>query len=531
MYATSLFERATVERYLGYLRTLLKGMVEDDSQAVDRLPLLPEAERCQLLYEWNATEGEYPRERCVQELFEAQVAQTPDAVAVVYEDATLSYGELNRRANQLAHYLRELGVGPDQRVAICLERSLGMVVGLLGVLKAGGAYVPLDPAYPVERLRYMLEDSAPVALLTQRSWQEVFPGLGEKLAVVDLEQAASSWSEQAASNPAWSRSGNGSRQLAYVIYTSGTTGRPKGVMVEQRGLVNHLWAKIGALGLSGEDVVAQTASPSFDISVWQFLAALLAGGQVQIVGEEEVHDAEGLLRELDRTGVTVWETVPSLLEAMVGEARESWERLASLRWVVVTGEACAVGLCRRWRSLYPGQAMLNAYGPTECSDDVTHYELGPGWSGAELRQLPIGRPLLNTEVYVLDGAGEPAPVGVRGELYIGGEGVGRGYWQRPELTGERFVADGFGRRAGARLYRSGDVGRWQAEGTIEFLGRLDHQVKIRGYRIELGEIEARLREHEAVQEAVVIEREDSTGDKRLVAYYSGAASNGAESNG
>ncbi|MCI0410247.1 MAG: AMP-binding protein, partial [Acidobacteria bacterium] len=221
---------------------------------------------------------------------------------------------------------------------------------------------------------------------------------------------------------------------------------------------------------------------------------------------------------LDGRGVTVWETVPSLLEAIVGEDRESWERLASLRWVVVTGEACPVGLCRRWQSLYPGITLLNAYGPTECSDDVTHYALEPGWTSEELRQLPIGRPLLNTEVYVLDGAGEPAPVGVRGELYIGGEGVGRGYWQRPGLTGERFVADRFGRRVGGRLYRTGDVGRWQAEGTLEFLGRLDHQVKIRGYRIELGEIEARLQEHEAVQEAVVIEREDTSGDKRLVAY-------------
>src|SRR5215212_3534262 len=216
---------------------------------------------------------------------------------------------------------------------------------------------------------------------------------------------------------------------------------------------------------------------------------------------------------------------------MVGEERESWERLASLRWVVVTGEACPVNLCRRWRSLYPAIAMLNAYGPTECSDDVTHYALEPGWSGEELRQLPIGKPLLNTEVYVLDGAGEPAPVGVRGELYIGGEGVGRGYWKRPELTGERFVADGFGRRAGGRLYRTGDVGRWQVEGTIEFLGRLDHQVKIRGYRIELGEIEAQLRAHAGVREAVVLAREDTLGDKRLVAYYSGAEENGAGKHG
>ena len=302
-------------------------------------------------------------------------------------------------------------------------------------------------------------------------------------------------------------------------------------MVEQGGMVNHLFAKIRDLQLSERDVVAQTASQCFDISVWQFFAALVVGGQVQIVGQQEAHDPEALLRVLDHSGVTVWETVPSLLEAIVSEERESWERLGSLRWVVVTGEACPVGLCRRWKSLYPAIAMMNAYGPTECSDDVTHYALGPGWTGEAMRQLPIGRPLMNTEVYVLDGEGEPAPVGVRGELYIGGEGVGRGYWKRPELTGDRFVADRFGRRAGARLYRTGDVGRWQAEGTLEFLGRRDHQVKIRGYRIELGEIEARLTEHEAVQEAVVIEREDTLGDKRLVAYYSSVESNGASKDG
>jgi amino acid adenylation domain-containing protein/FkbM family methyltransferase len=500
------------------LESLVEALESEPVRPMRALEVIPEAEKQQVLYDWNATEGEYPRERCVHELFEAQVEKTPDAVAVVYEDATLSYRELNRRANQLAHYLRELGVGPDERVAICLERSLEMIVSLLGVMKAGGAYVPLDPAYPAERLHYMLDDSAPLVLLTQSKWQGSFSGLSEKVAVVDMDQQAPWWGEQPGTNSEWPTLAGGSRHLAYVIYTSGTTGTPKGAMVEQRGMVNHLYAKIRDLQLSERDVVAQTASVSFDISVWQFLAALVVGGKVQIVGEEEVHDPEGLLRFLDRTGVTVWETVPSLLEAMVGEERETWERLAGLRWVVVTGEACPVGLCRRWQTLYPAIAMLNAYGPTECSDDVTHYALEQGWSGAELRQLPIGRPLLNTEVYVLDEAGEPAPVGVRGELYIGGEGVGRGYWQRPELTGERFVADGFGMRVGGRLYRTGDVGRWQAEGTIEFLGRLDHQVKIRGYRIELGEIEARLREHEAVQEAVVIEREDTLGDKRLVAY-------------
>jgi amino acid adenylation domain-containing protein len=520
-YATALFERATVERYLGYFRTLLEGMVAEETQAVDRLPLLPEAERRQLVYEWNATQAEYPREKLMHELYEEQAEETPDAVAVVFEDTALSYGDLNRQANQLAHYLRKLGVGPDGRVAICTERGLEMMVGLLGVFKAGGAYVPLDPAYPPERLRYMLNDSAPAVLLTQRRWRGLFSGVSENLPALDLDDVAPQWRGWPETNPVWNRIGGDSRSLAYLIYTSGSTGAPKGAMVEQGGMVNHLYAKIEDLHLTAQDVVAQTASQCFDISVWQFLAALMAGGQVLIVGEKEAHDPEALLMVLDEAGVTVWETVPSMLEAMVGEGRETGVRLRGMRWVVVTGEACPVGLCRRWTILHPAIPMLNAYGPTECSDDVTHYAIREGWSGDEMMQAPIGQPLRNAQVYVLERGGEPAPVGVVGELYIGGEGVGRGYWKRAELTAERFVVDRFSGQVGRRLYRTGDVARWGRGGDLEFLGRIDDQIKIRGYRIELGEIEARLAEHAKVREAVVIARDDTTGDKRLVAYVVG----------
>src|SRR5262249_55466442 len=244
----------------------------------------------------------------------------------------------------------------------------------------------------------------------------------------------------------------------------------------------------------------------------------LVGGQVLIVGEKEAHDPEALLQVLDRAEVTIWETVPSMLEAMIGEEKERMLRLESMRWVIVTGEACPVGVCGRWLNLYPAIPMLNGYGPTECSDDVTHYAVQEGWSGEGTKSLPIGRPLINTQAYVLDRGGEPAPVGVVGELYIGGEGVGRGDWKRAELTAERFGADGFSRRVGGRLYRTGDVGRWGRDGNLEFLGRIDDQVKIRGYRIELGEIEARLAEHAKVREAVVMAREDTAGDQRLVAY-------------
>ena len=523
------------ERVCEYMRTALESLVEalesEPSRPLRALEVAPEAERRQLLYEWNATQAEYPREKLVHELFEEQVEKTPEAVAVVFEDAILSYGELNRLANRLAHYLRELGVGPDGRVAICAERGLEMMVGLLGVFKAGGAYIPLDPRYPRERLRYMLEDSEPAVLLTQERWQGLFSGVGEKLPALNLDEAAPQWRERPETNPVWNGIGGGSQHLAYLIYTSGSTGTPKGAMVEQGGMVNHLYIMVRDLQLTGQDVVAQTASQCFDISVWQFLNALLVGGKTLIVGEEDARDPESLLKVLDSKGVTIFQTVPSMLEAMIVEGGEIGVGLNSLRWALVCGEASSVELWRRWKSLYPSVPLLNAYGPAECSDDVTFYAMQEGWSGEEMTLVPIGKPLMNTQVYVLDGREEPAPMGVIGELYIGGEEVGRGYWNRAGLTAERFVADRFGSQVGGRLYRTGDVARWGRDGNLEFLGRIDHQVKIRGYRIELGEIEARLLEHIAVREAVVIAREDTVGDRRLVAYYTSAEVNGGGGEG
>ena len=538
--------KAQVESSVGamrvcqYMHTALESLVEalesEPSRPLRALEVAPEAERRRLLYEWNATQAEYPaagsrREKLVHELFEEQVEKTPEAVAVVFEDAILSYGELNRLANRLAHYLRELGVGPDGRVAICAERGLEMMVGLLGVFKAGGAYIPLDPRYPRERLRYMLEDGEPAVLLTQERWQGLFSGVGEKLPALNLDEAAPQWRERPETNPVWNGIGGGSQHLAYLIYTSGSTGTPKGAMVEQGGMVNHLYIMVRDLQLTGQDVVAQTASQCFDISVWQFLNALLVGGKTLIVGEEDARDPESLLKVLDSKGVTIFQTVPSMLEAMIVEGGEIGVGLNSLRWALVCGEASSVELWRRWKSLYPSVPLLNAYGPAECSDDVTFYAMQEGWSGEEMTLVPIGKPLMNTQVYVLDGREEPAPMGVIGELYIGGEEVGRGYWNRAGLTAERFVADRFGSQVGGRLYRTGDVARWGRDGNLEFLGRIDHQVKIRGYRIELGEIEARLLEHIAVREAVVIAREDTVGDRRLVAYYTSAEVNGGGGEG
>jgi amino acid adenylation domain-containing protein/FkbM family methyltransferase len=533
-YASSLFESSTIERYAEYLQAMLNAAAAQDTQPIDRLVPLSEAERDEIVYEWNRTESEDTGKRTAQQLFEEQVERSPDAVAVSMEDRSVSYMELNHRANQMARYLRNLGVREEQRVAICAERGLEMLIAILAVWKAGAAYIPLDPAYPKERLRYMVQDSAPSVLLGESKWhgllEEIRPAAGS-VSIVELGESGP-WQQGTESNREAAGEAWEGEQLAYLIYTSGSTGVPKGVMVEQRGMVNHLLAKIEELELGAEDVVAQTASACFDISVWQFVAALVVGARVLMVGEKETRDGEALAATLRQGRVTIWETVPSLLETMVGEAgaRQTGE-LERLRWTVVTGEACPVRLWREWKRQHRGCGMVNAYGPTECSDDVTHYgrteEKAAGaaagvedQSGVEQKgQVPIGRPLRNTQVYVLDGAGEVALRGVSGELFIGGEGVGRGYWNRPELTAERFVADGLGRGSGRRLYRSGDRVRWGGSGELEFLGRVDEQVKLRGYRIELGEIEARLLEHAEIAEAAVVVREDGEGERRLVAYY------------
>ncbi len=526
------------KRVCQFMHTALESLVEalesTPSRLMRALQVLPQSERQQILYDWNATEVDYPEGKCLHELFEQQVGKTPEAVAVVCEDASLSYVELNRGANQLARHLRELGVGADARVAICADRGLELMMALLAVLKAGAAYVPLDPAYPIERLGYMLEDSAPVALLTQKRFDGLFSGIAEKLSVVELDSEAPQWMLQSEANLDWSATGDRSRHLAYVIYTSGSTGVPKGAMVEQRGMVNHLYAKVRDLQLTAGDVVAQTASQCFDISVWQFLSALLVGGRVLIVGAHDTHDPESLLSVLDDRGVTVFETVPSMLEAMIAEGRALSVRLGSLRWAVVTGEACPVELCRRWLGSHAGIPLMNAYGPTECSDDVTHCVIRER-PGEEIKSVPIGKPLGNTQVYVLDKQGEPVPFGVSGELYVGGDGVGRGYLNRPEMTAQRFVPNPFAATQkpvlGDRLYRTGDWARYTEQGELEFLGRVDDQVKVRGYRIELGEIESALRKHGRVEQAAVIVREDEPGQQRLVAYVVRNSENDGEKDG
>ncbi|HEU4556335.1 MAG TPA: amino acid adenylation domain-containing protein, partial [Longimicrobium sp.] len=499
-YSTDLFERGTIERMLGHLVRVLEQVAADVDVTLSRLELLGQAERRQVLEEWNRTEAEYPADRCIHELFEAQAARTPGAVAVIFEGAELTYGELDARANRLAHYLAGLGVGPETRVAICLERGPEMVVSVLAVLKAGGAYVPLDPAYPAERLAFMLADAAVPVLVTQESLHAALPA-GDGVAVVSMDRDGERIAAESAANP---ERGVSPDHLAYVIYTSGSTGRPKGVMVPHRGVPNLAYAQARRFGIDGTSRVLQFASLSFDAAVAELFDALLAGATLVLASREALLPGPGLLETLRRGRVTVATLPPSVLAILPPDD------LPELRTVVSAGEAVDAATVERWSG---GRAFVNAYGPTETTVCATAARCE-----ADGRVPAIGRPLENVRVYVLDAAGQPAPVGVPGELYVGGVGVARGYLGRPGLTAGTFVPDPFGGETGARLYRTGDRVRWSPEGSLEYLGRLDEQVKVRGLRVEPGEIEAALRRHAAVRECVVVAREDAPGETRLVGY-------------
>jgi amino acid adenylation domain-containing protein len=513
-YASALYERGTVERWLGYLKALLQGMVSDDTQAVERIVILGQAERHQMLVQWNDTARDFPRAACVHELFEQQVLRTPQAPAVEYEGKSLSYRELNEQANRLAHHLRGLGVGPDERVAICVRRSPEMMVGILAVLKAGGAYMPLDPGYPSERLQYMLDDSAPRVLLTQAGLCGGPLELAAELAVLELDDGPRSWDLQPAGNPEPAAVGLTPQHLAYVIYTSGSTGQPKGVMIEHRGVCNYLaWAAAYYAPANGSVV---SSSLSFDATMTSLYVPLLCGGTVRLVPEGQ--EIEGLARRL-RAGPAcgLLKITPSHLD-VVGQRLKAAGARSEVEVLVAGGEALPASTVALWRGLQPGVRIINEYGPTETVVGCVVHDVQ---EVDGRRSVSIGRPIANTRIYILDEWGEPVPAGVSGELYIGGAGVARGYLNRPALTAERFVQERFVDEAGARMYRTGDLARWQPDGTAEYLGRNDFQVKLRGFRIELGEIEARLEQHEGVRKAVVVARADGAGDKRLVAYVVG----------
>jgi len=505
-YAVDLYERGTVEKLGERLVRGLQWAVERSGERIEEMALLSEQERDQLIYEWNETEKEFAgRERSVVELFEGTVEARRDGVAVVWEEMLLSYGELNRRANRVGHYLRELGVGPELRVGICVERSLEMVIGIMGIVKAGGAYVPLDPDYPEERLRYMVEDSGAKLVLTAGKWMEKFRGVKGGVRLIDMDEAKE-WSQQPERNV--EGVGISGENLVYVIYTSGSTGRPKGVEIAQRNLMNLVRWHHQAYDVKAEDRSTQVASQTFDAAAWEIWSYLLSGSRLDIADEET-------RRSPTKVGQWIVEREISLcfLPTPMAEAVLKEQALAgahNLRALLTGGDQLRDG---KWDD---GVAVVNHYGPTEATVVTTWFELtdkkAEGFP-------PIGKPIANARAYVLGQDMEVVPAKAGGELYIGGEGVARGYIGRREETAERFVPDPYSGKAGERLYRTGDRVRWRDDGNLEFLERNDSQVKIRGFRIEVGEIEARLMEHPAVREAVVTLREDAPGDRRLVAYY------------
>ncbi|HEY0604990.1 MAG TPA: non-ribosomal peptide synthase/polyketide synthase, partial [Herpetosiphonaceae bacterium] len=505
-YRADLFEAQTIGRMAEHFQMLLAAIVADPAQPIDRLPLLSSMEQERMLSAWNATASDYPTDRCLHDLVAAQATQIPEAIALLFQDEQLTYEDLDRRANQLAHHLHQLGVGPEARVGVCLPRSLDLIVAVLAVLKAGGGYVPLDPTYPQERLAFLLQDAQPTVLLTHESLLHPtgsrLPAFGGAIVCVDRDHAeVARWPI----TPPVTRVQPAN--LAYVIYTSGSTGRPKGVLVSHQAICNHLHWRQATYPLSAADRFLHKASFSFDISVWECFAPLIAGATLVLASDEERQSSQALVNLIADTHITMFHAGPALLRLLLDEPRIVACR--AVRHVFCGGEPLSVELQQRCLELLP--AMLHhQYGPTETCVDATIWTCE---RGSDAVMIPIGQPIANTQCYILDRHLRPVPVGVVGELFIGGVQLARGYHQRPNLTAERFVPHPFSDAPGERLYRTGDRARYRANGAIEFLGRLDEQVKLRGYRIELGEIEAVLRQHEAVRDTLVVLR-----DERLVAY-------------
>ncbi len=506
-YNTDLFDASTIARMARHFQTLLEGIVANPIQRVSQLPLLTLRERHQLLVEWNNTWAEYPQDKCIHQLFEEQVERNPDAVAVVFEDKQLTYRELNQRANTIAHHLQRLGVRPEVLVGICVERSPLMVVGLLGILKAGGAYVPLDPAYPFDRLSLMIEDAQPSVLLTQERLVEELPSHWSQVICLDSDWEAIT--HQSQENPS---SGVKTQNLAYVIYTSGSTGKPKGVLVTHHNLSQSTYARIFYYSEAVTSFLL-LSSFGFDSSVAGIFWTLCSGGILVLPQQNFQQDLLKLTKIIAQNQVSHLLSLPSLYALMLEQEQQQLVR--SLRTVIVAGEPCSTQVIELHTKQLGHTFLFNEYGPTEATVWSTVYKCQ---SPPQKTYAPIGRPIANTSIYILDRHLQPVPIGVPGEVHIGGAGVARGYLNHPELTLEKFIPNPFNNEPGSRLYKTGDKARYLRDGNIEFLGRLDNQVKIRGFRIELGEIEAAIAHHPGVRETVVIVREDIPGNKRLVAY-------------
>ncbi|RFT63252.1 amino acid adenylation domain-containing protein, partial [Bacillus clarus] len=519
-YNTDLFESRTIARMAGHFENWLNEIVHHPDESFTKLSMLSDTEQKQLLEGWNDTDAVYAHESMIHELFEQQVARTPEAVAVMYEGGQLTYQELNEKANQLAHYLQKRDIGPESLVGICVERSPDMIIGLLGILKAGGAYVPLDPSYPENRLRYILENSQIQVLLTKEALQGWLPE-GIQAICLDRDQAAISKESSVA--PV---SGVTANNLAYIIYTSGSTGNPKGVMIEHHSVINRLQWMQKNYPLSEQDTILQKTPFSFDVSVWELFWWSFVGARVCLLPPGGEKDPAMIEECIERYRVTTMHFVPSMLSTFLDYMEQSKVKkdVSSLCQVFTSGEALNTEQVRRFKGVFydfQQTKLSNLYGPTEATVDVTYYDCD---LEKEPMLIPIGRPIDNTELYVLDQSQQVVPIGVAGELYLGGVGLARGYFNRPELTAERFIRHPF--KEGERLYRTGDLVRYLNDRNLEYIGRIDNQVKIRGFRIELGEIEAVLHDHSSVKEAIVLVREDHPGDKRLIAYVVGEGNTG-----
>ncbi|BCA53908.1 hypothetical protein W02_10480 [Nitrospira sp. KM1] len=514
-YDRRLFDHAAVECMAGHLKTLLEAMAANPEAPLHSLPMLGDREIHRMLEEWNH-EPEPWAEAQFPALFEAQVVKTPMALAVQCGDQTLTYNGLNRAANRIAHSLLGAGIRTDSIVAVFDERGLALLSMIVGALKAGGAYLPLDPHHPQERLVEVLANSRAQVVLTTDVHADLIASVVARLpeqsrpTVLTVETIERQ--RPFAENPSLPTAN--SDQLAYVIYTSGSTGVPKGAMVQSRGMLNHLLSKIPMLALSPSDVIGQTASQCFDISIWQFLTPLLCGARVQIIPDEVVRDPQQLQAEVVARSVTILEVVPSLLAGML---ESDGKKLNGLRWLLPTGEALSPELCRKWFARYAQIPLMNAYGPAECSDDVAMACMRESPDDSETR-VSIGRPIDRVRLYVVDPQLNLVPAGVAGELCVGGIAVGRGYLHDPARSASAFVPDPYGRESGTRLYRTGDLVRYRTDGTLEFIGRRDHQVKLRGFRIELGEIESRLAQHPDVERCVAMVVEIQPGRRQLAVY-------------
>ena len=504
-YDANRWSAAAIERLHGHFETLLEGLVADTHVLVGELSMLAADEEKRLLVDWNATQVEYPSDLCLHHPIEAQVERTPDSIAVQFCQTYLTYAELNARANQVAHCLQKLGVRADVLVGICVERSLEMVVGILGVLKASGAYVPIDPGYPSARIAFMLTDAAVPVLLTQQKLLARLPDHRARIVVLDGEQTEINL--QPSHNPVCNTT---AEHLSYAIYTSGSTGQPKGALIEHRAICNLMQWGQDAFPLDVKARVLQKTPFSFDASVWEFYAPLWVGATL-VMAEPEAHtDAQRLIEALIEQRITVLQVVPTLLQVLLAAPR--FVECTTLRRVFCGGEVLPASVCRQFYATLPSASLHNLYGPTEASIDSTVFTCPSDWEGD---RVPVGRPIHNVQTYILNERLQPVPVGVVGELYIGGAGLGRGYLNRPELTAERFVANPFGE---GRLYKTGDQARYLEDGNIEYLGRNDFQVKIRGFRIELGEIETVLQKHPQVRQAVVVVHSQPSLSPQLVAY-------------